>query len=77
MNDRAAIDMKTTVQANIELIPDLIVAHGIAGNDTVATYLECGKLIVSKVLQSRNHPVMMIREVIYVIHQATQFGLAC
>ena len=69
---RAVIDMKT-VQANIELIPDLLAAHTITGYDTVVTNLGCGKaIVVSKVLQSRNYSVMMIREV---IHQATQFVL--
>ena len=81
VRDRAVIDMNSTVQANIELMPDLLAAHGITGCDTVATYFGIGKAIALKVLRSRKYPLNMIGDVASdlpdAIHQATQFVLAC
>ena len=73
--------MNITVQANIELMPDLLAAHGITGCDTVATYFGIGKGIALKVLRSGKYPLNKIGDITSdlsdVTKQATQFVLAC
>ena len=78
---RAVIDMNKTVQSNIEIMPDLLAAHGITGCDTVAIYFGIGKGIVLKILRTGKYPLSVIgdttSDISDVIEQATRFVLAC
>lgn len=78
---RSVISINASVEKHKTIIPDLLAAHGLTGCDTVATYFGIGKGIALKVLRTGMHSINTLgittSPLPTVIHQATQFMLAC
>ena len=79
--DRAVIDMNATVHSNMQIMSDLLAAHGLTGCDTVAPYSGIGKGTALKILRSGKYTLSVIGDtrsnLTDVMQQASYFILAC
>ena len=78
---RAIIDIRTTVNANKDIISDLPAAHALSGSDTTACYYGIGKGTVVKVLRSKTTLIPSLGDLSCpfedVLKESTSFIAAC
>ena len=81
INDGKVIDINATVNHHRKIIPNLLVAHGLTGCDTVCMYFGVGRTVALNVLKSGIHTLSYIGDINHsmavFITQATPFTLAC
>ena len=79
--DRKMININRTVMEHLDVMDNLLAAHGLSGCDTVAPYFTIGKTTVLKVLKANTYPLdhlgNMEKSLQDVYQQATPFILAC
>ena len=81
VKDRATIDIKSSVSANKDIIPDLPAAHALSGSDTTACHYGIGKATVVNILRTKSVPLSSIGDLTSqfedVLKEATNFIAAC
>ena len=79
--DCKMININCAVMEHLDVMDNLLAAHGLSGCDTVAPYFTIGKTTVLKVLKANTYPLdhlgNMEKSLQDVYQQATPFILAC
>ena len=80
IHGRSIIDINATVNQDLDIIPNLLAAHGLTGCDSVAPYFGIGKSVALNVLRSGVHSLSFISDTnctLSDMSQATPYILAC
>ena len=81
VHGRQTIDIRATVKEYANILPNLLVAHGLSGCDTVAPCYGIGKMKILKTLKQGNHSLRYLGDSNAnwpdVVKQATSFLIAC
>ena len=64
---RCHADINATVDLHRDIMPDLLVAHGLTGFDTVATYFGIGKAAALRALISGVHALTYVGDTIRIL----------
>ena len=77
---RQTTDLRATAKEHANILPNLLAAHGLSGNDTVAPCYGIGKMKINKTLKQGNHSLSCLGDSSAnwpdVVKQATSFMLA-
>ena len=74
IHGRAVLDISEAVERNLDIMPNLLAAHGITGCNTVGTYSGIGKTLALKALPLLGDADKSIDDV---LPECTSFILAC
>ena len=81
VHGRQTIDIRATAKEYANILPNLLVAHGLSGCDTVAPCYGIGKMKILKTLKQGNHSLRCLGDSNAnwpdVVKQATSFLIAC